>query len=281
MEKGAYHPRIARPYSSDPADSPGTNPEDEAESVRNEKTEILIESAGQLHHLKEHLEEISRVVRPHPNNFSAFGHEIRNVFIIACTEVEAQWHGVMKANGYDGFDQRHGDDVGSTNDYVELLKPLKLDQYLVKFPYFPSIEPISPFEHWTREKPGPTQSLEWYAAYNKVKHDREKHFEQAHLKHAFHAAAAYFVMLCAQHGWELAARPKLAATRFFQLKKAPTWDEDECYTPDETTDGGRVFDKVKKLFAKTNPIESRPPLIIERKIVEQKQANLVPEVLFQ
>jgi len=265
LEEGVYYQRIARPYSNDHTDSPGWNPEDEEKSNQYEKTKTLAESAGQLHHLKEHLEEICRVIYPcGENNLRAYGHEIRNVLIVACTEVEAQWQGILKANGY-----KFEKDFASTHDYVELLVPLRLNRYSVRFPYFPAIEPIAPFEGW--KKATPTGSLEWYAAYNKAKHDRELNFNQAQLRHALAAAAAYFVMLCAQHGWEIAARPREASTRFFCLKDKPSWEKEHCYTP-ITRGRERVFNKCKRLFPKANAVEERSPLILAEK--PDRQPNL-------
>jgi hypothetical protein len=228
----------------------------------------LAESAGQLHHLKEHLEEICKVVHPSDKNYNAYGHEIRSVFIVACTEVEAQWYGVLKAHGHPFPQDGSGEDRASTNDYVKLLEPLKLDQYSVRFPYFPNMEIMTPFEKW--DQSAATKTLDWYAAYNRSKHNREKHFSDATLYYAFKAAAAYFVMLCAEHGWELLVPDKEAATKFFHLIKKPAWDEAHCYEP-KIEGNRRVFDKCKNLLS--GAIEDRNPLIIE-----EHHTKLIPEI---
>jgi len=268
LEKGEYYRRAARPYRNKPDDSPGRNPEDEERAQRLDRTKILAESAGQLHHLKEHLEEICKVVYPCDRNYNAYGHEIRSVFIVACTEVEAQWYGVLKAHGHP-FPQDGGEDRGSTNDYVKLLEPLRLDQYSVRFPYFPDMEIMKPFENWDRS--GATKTLDWYAAYNRSKHNREKHFADATLYYAFKAAAAYFVMLCAEHGWELLVPDKKAATKFFHLINKPTWEEAHCYEP-KIEGNRRVFDKCKNLLSGAIEIRN-PPLIIE-----EHHTKLIPEI---
>jgi hypothetical protein len=73
--------------------------------------------------------------------------------------------GILKDNKY-----RSDDHYGhiSTKDYVKLLAPMKLDEYVVNLNYYPWLEPISPFASWSQ--PGTTQSLVWYHAYNQVKH---------------------------------------------------------------------------------------------------------------
>lgn len=146
LEEGMYCRRIARPYNTDPRKSLGWNPEDEEKSSRHDKSQIVAENAGQLHHLKEHLEQIARVIYPCKKNEDAFGHEIRNVFIVACTEVEAQWRGVLKANGFEfRRNKSTGEEVADRSEYKALVEPLRLDQYRVRFPYFPSFKELSPF----------------------------------------------------------------------------------------------------------------------------------------
>jgi hypothetical protein len=245
LEEGMYCRRIARPYNTDPRKSLGWNPEDEEKSSRHDKSQIVAENAGQLHHLKEHLEQIARVIYPCKKNEDAFGHEIRNVFIVACTEVEAQWRGVLKANGFEfRRNKSTGEEVADRSEYKALVEPLRLDQYRVRFPYFPSFKELSPFRDWKS-----TGTLDWYDAYNGVKHDREQNFGQGTLVNALTAAAAYFIMLCAQHGREIAAKPEEARTKFFCLAEWPDWEEDYCYKP-KTEGGERVFHTCKTLFAK-------------------------------
>lgn len=95
LAAGEYYPRMARPSTSiDPDASPGHNPM--TDSLRNERTT----STGHLHALIQRLEQIATVVQPIGPNLQAYGHEICDVLILACTEVEAQWKGIMKANGY-------------------------------------------------------------------------------------------------------------------------------------------------------------------------------------
>jgi hypothetical protein len=240
LAAGVYFPRIARPYSSQPSDSPGWNPVDSDRWRQHGKTDLLAISEGQLHYLKEHFEDICKVVYPCEKNYAAFGHEIRNVLILACTEVEAQWKGILDANGFDFEGQ-----TPCTEHYVQLLQLLKLDKYSVKFPYFPRMPEIRPFVAWNPSKP--TNSLHWYRAYNKVKHDREENFQEACLKYAFEAATACFVLLCAQHGWALAKRDSEAVTKFFYLKDKPVWDVQSCYTP-SVAGGERTFATCQKYF---------------------------------
>jgi hypothetical protein len=232
LSEGEYYPRMARPWKGDAgADSPGWNPEDRERAKQHAKSAELSNSEAQLHYLKEHLERICQVTYPCEENYSAFGHEIRNVLILACTEVEGQWKSILVANGKNKS-RRY-----NTHTYVKLLPAMRLDQYSVKFPYYPKLKEICPFKEWADYDPadpkslGPTECLTWYAAYNNVKHDREENFKQATLLCAFQAITAFFVMMCAQHGWAFVQREAEAETKFFFLKTRPAWEEEYQYKP--------------------------------------------------
>ena len=253
LAPGIYYPRVARPYSLNHKDSPGWNPIDSEKARQHTKTDLLAISEGQLHYLKEHLEQVCKVVYPCKQNYKAFGHEIRNVLIIACTEVEAQCRGILEANGFDFKGKRP-----NTTHYVKLLELLRLDKYSVTFPYFPRMPEIRPFANWHVN--AATKSLDWYDAYNKVKHDREAHFQEACLEYAFKAATACFVLLCAQHGWALAKRDSEAVTKFFYLKDKPVWEAQQCYTP-SISGSVKSFKKCTKYFS--GSIHNHAPLIVE------------------
>jgi hypothetical protein len=188
---GEYYRRMARP-SSTRQGSPVDNP-DKSDVVR----QALAEGMGQLRALIEQLEHICRIVHPIEENLKAFGHEIRNV-LIACTEAEAQWKNILKANGVKEEDRT------KTNHYVKLLKPMKLNEYEVELTHYPWLDPVKPFKDWCARCP--SQSLEWWEAYNLVKRNREERFREATLKRAIDAVSGCFVMLCAQYGWEVDSR---------------------------------------------------------------------------
>ena len=204
---GQYYPRIARPIIAHPHESPGMSP--------NIDNSLVQTSRGQLVALREQLERIFRTVHPIQQNFEAFGHDIRNLLILAATEVEAHWKGVLRANSAKGE---------STKDYVKLLPVMKLNAYTIELPLYPWLGPIRPFQSWS---PNPsTQSLSWYDAYNAVKHDREDHFRRASLANALQAVCAVAIMNYAQFGLYADNRN---VQQFFALKERPKWDPDEIY----------------------------------------------------
>jgi hypothetical protein len=214
LSPGEYYSGMARPVVGE---SLGRN-QDRSDAALH----IRASTTGQMHALIQQLEQICRIVQPVEANFQAFGHEIRNVLILACTEVEAQWKAILKT---------HGVAAENTKDYVKLASPMKLSDYTVEFPYYPWIPAVCPFENWHSGTKTPTKDLRWYDAYNNVKHDRESNFKQASLGHAFQALSGFFVMLCAQYGWDFALAGDAAARAFCRLKGHPRWSCAEYYVP--------------------------------------------------
>jgi hypothetical protein len=217
---GTYFPRMARP-SGIKEESPGRNPD-----ISDEFRYYRARSTGQLHAFIEGLDQICRVIHPDEANLRCYGHATRNILILACTEVEAHWKTILGANGYKSAKPNSRLD---TNDYVHLLDAMRLNEYVVNLNYYPWLPMVTPFTHWRTDCP--TTSLPWYDAYNKVKHDREGHFDTATLECALTAVAGCFVMLCAQYGWDFALQDKAGERAFFQLIRAPNWPVGERYVP--------------------------------------------------
>ncbi len=119
------------------------------------------------------------------------------LLLTACTEVESQWAGILRAHRYEQQTCRK-QRTWSTNDYVKLFHPLQLNRWHIDFPGIPSNSMIAPFHGWDAERP--TQTLPWYSAYNETKHDRETKLEEATLKMAIEAVAAAGIMVAAQFG---------------------------------------------------------------------------------
>jgi hypothetical protein len=215
LQPGAYYPRMARV-----ADQHAGN----AHAVHycpdhpNMKSELAI-MRGQLASLTSKLIEICRTVHPSDDTFHVYGHEIRNLLILACTEVEVHWRGVLEANGQSGR--------FNTNTYVTLQRAMRLGEYGVALPYYPWLSMVRPFSGWDAAKP--TESLPWYRAYNEVKHDREKSFASGTLINAINAVTACSVMLVAQFGEAEAFRAGHDLRSFFEIAERPNWKLSEAY----------------------------------------------------
>ena len=140
------------------------------------------------------LEELFENIEPTTSNASTYGHRIRDVLLLACMEVESSWSAVLKENGYQTSGGRF-----TTNDYVKLLQPMLLDAYELHLQSYTTYPAFTPYANWATASP--TQSLAWYDAYNKTKHDREDNLYYATLENAISAVGAAVVMFYTQFGY--------------------------------------------------------------------------------
>jgi hypothetical protein len=215
LKPGEFYRRMARPIDQHPDEAPGWSP-----STRHE-ADVMAIARMQLTALTRQLDRICQTVHPTPAIFAAFGHDIRNLLILACTEVESLWRGVLVANGVTR-------DRFSTNDYVKLCAAMRLDAYAVTFPSYPWLAPISPFAGWGNTGK-PSQELGWYDAYNAVKHNRETEFARGTLEQAFAAVTACAVMMVAQFGIANGLGQQSELRAFFSISATPSWPLSEVY----------------------------------------------------
>jgi hypothetical protein len=180
----------------------------------------LIASLEQVESLFESLAVVFRVAHPTLGNLDTYGSAIRNLIILACTEVEAQWKGVLDANNY----SKPGDRL-TTQDYCLLRPAMRLDEYKLELIRYPDLPGIAPFRGWFCSTS--TQSLPWYNAYNQVKHDREANFKDASLAHAIDAVAGCVVMLAAQFGERALRQYQLES--MFRFTNVPSWPPASWY----------------------------------------------------
>ncbi|WP_156918291.1 hypothetical protein [Bradyrhizobium sp. Cp5.3] len=215
LKPGEFFPRMARPTNEWSSAPIGFNPGVEGDLA------FIATARGQTKALTRQLDRICQTVHPSEGTLKTYGHDIRNLLILACTEVEMHWRGVLSANGYlrDRYD---------TRDYVNLRSAMKLDQYEVSFSNFPWLSPVGPFGGWGYNG-RPSQDLEWYDAYNAVKHDRENSFERATLAHCFAAVSACFVMMTAQFGSAAGFDGGIETGAFFEIVAVPAWALSEIY----------------------------------------------------
>jgi hypothetical protein len=132
LDPGRYYPRMARPSDHDVHESPGSCP------GANGDAHAIAMALGQLNVLARQLADICQTVHPAQETLDTYGHAIRNLLILACTEVEAHWRGILVANGIKKH--RH-----TTVDYVQLLGAMKLDEYSVDCSYYPWLGSRRPF----------------------------------------------------------------------------------------------------------------------------------------
>jgi hypothetical protein len=145
--------------------------------------------------LTQRLDELLLFVEPTAGTLPTHGHKARELLILACMEVESYWkHWMRKAEVH-----APQNDIFTTNQYIRLLAPLDLDEFEVTLPRYAEVPPVRPFHGWSR-LPSPTQTLPWYDAYNKTKHDRVANFSDASLWNCIQAVSANIVLFSVRFG---------------------------------------------------------------------------------
>lgn len=123
-----------------------------------------------------------------PNTFSFRTFEL---LLRTCTEIEANFKSIFRANIYSR--------VGNLNitDYVKIDATHFLSQYEVKMPYWHGERGRlrQPFKSWLNG----THVLDWYQAYNHAKHDRAKNLKEASFKNLVDAVSGLAVLIAAQY----------------------------------------------------------------------------------
>lgn len=219
MPLGSYWPRIWRGRYSENDPLSTYNPISARSIYRADFVQSIVATSS----LFSYLLEIFKHVEPATDNLSVFGHKIRELLILACTEVESAWRSVLEANSASNKRSYN------TTDYHRTKSPLRLDQWAVALNDYPNIGEFSPFSEWNKEHP--TKSLPWYDSYNATKHDREKNFSRANLKDLVCAMAALHIMQAAQWGPELFDPFHGNVVSPFFLTKWPDYGAADQYIP--------------------------------------------------
>jgi hypothetical protein len=120
---------------------------------------------------------------------------------------------------------------------------MRLDEWELSLISYPDYPPIRPFSGWSSS--AATKSLDWYDAYNAVKHDREANLRRATFGNVLKAAAASIAMGAAQFGWD-DWHPENDLARFrqrvFTLRPPQTWEPKDVYfVPEEGATWRRVM----------------------------------------
>lgn len=124
-------------------------------------------------------------------NKPAYSHRIYELLLRTCTEFENNCKGVLRDNGYN----KSRMDI---TDYFLINRASKLNEYTIRLNnWFPDPLEFKPFCDWSSPDYSP---LEWYRAYNDVKHNRTENFNKANLFNLVRAIGGLFVILHSQYG---------------------------------------------------------------------------------
>ncbi len=135
--------------------------------------------------LVQKLQEILLFVEPSRNCLQTYSHKIKELLILACTEIENSF----KTYNF-GKNER-------TTDYVKILNYIDLSKHKVSLIGYADEFKSCPFENWNNREP--TKSLPWYEAYTKIKHNSDENFHFATLKHCLNAVMANIVLFVVRY----------------------------------------------------------------------------------
>lgn len=184
---------------------------------------------NQLELLLDDLYDVFKVIAPCKENMVCFGHKIRNILILACTEIDSIMKKILVKNGIKS--QRN---FYTTNDYIKLNKPLHLNEYGLSLSRFEDLGDFNPFSNWNIQHP--TTLLSWYSDYNEVKHNRDTTFHLANLNNAIDSIMGLSIMIISQYGYRNDLWREKAG-KVIKVKAEPRWNIRELYIPrreDET-----------------------------------------------
>lgn len=139
--------------------------------------------------LQKEMEELFLYVAPAFKNLKTYSYHIHELLIRICIEIEANFKAIFAENHYSKQEKDY-----TIEDYWKINVSHRLSDYKVIMPAWEGKSNVfEPFAGWKT-----STTLPWYRAYNRSKHNRDKYFAEANLKHLMDAFCGLYVLLTAQ-----------------------------------------------------------------------------------
>lgn len=189
--------------------------------------------------IQQDLINLFQYVEPCDQNMKTVSFRIHELLMRTCIEVEANFTAILRENIY-----AKNPDKLTMDDYRLVNLTHRLSSYEIKLPIWKGSQNVfSSFKAWEKVKDG----LTWYQAYNKAKHDRHQHFEEATFENLIYAICGLIALLSSQfynedyspddksmsiggsysYGWE--AGWDIAIGGYFKVKFPKDWPEEQRY----------------------------------------------------
>ena len=182
-------------------------------------------------------------IEPVENNKDAYSLRYHQLYWSICAEIETNFRGILKANGYTRGDEKCWN---IRSDFFKTNSALRLNGYELKSHYYEiqnCIDASRPFSAWSSMSS--YTALAWYQEHNAVKHYRSQNFNNANLKNVVTALGGLYILLFSQFGDLVDLTTNEGATVFFvddepmffgvnnkmgyNLKQKPSFSESEKY----------------------------------------------------
>ena len=139
------------------------------------------------------LQRLFEFIEPSDQNLSTYSYRIHELFMRTCIEVEANFKAILRENIYTPSENKW-----TIRDYKKVDKTHHLSAYKIYVPIWDGNKSVfEPFKEWID-----SDSLSWYHAHNKSKHDRKNKFKEANLENLLKSVAGLLVLLSSQFGTE-------------------------------------------------------------------------------
>ncbi len=210
---GTYHPWVARPTKLNDKSifNPGAK----------DHVELLKTTWREHGMIAVDLESCFNVASPTEHNLKTFGAQFEKTIYFACVGVESLFNLILS-------ECTNITNKGRMSDFVKLKPKLRVSEYSLQLVHYPWMNSLAPFENWNPERP--SQSLQWFDAYNSLKHDKRQSQHKASMQNALNAAAAYYILSHTVFGKDMF--PGYVSTQFFfHFGQNPVWRVDELYLP--------------------------------------------------
>ena len=184
--------------------------------------------------LQQEMKNLFLFIEPGDNNLKTYSDQIYQLLVRICIEVESNFKAILKENIYSGQEKDW-----RMKDYRKIDNSHKLSDYQVTMPVWDGKKnTFQPFMGWKN-----SSKLEWYSAYNTVKHNRAERLKAANFENLMNAFCGLFVVLTAQfktqeystmpihvsaEGYNSYYEGRFGIGDMLQAKY-PEWAEDEKY----------------------------------------------------
>ena len=184
--------------------------------------------------LQQEIKNLFLYIEPGDDNLKTYSDQIEQLLVRICIELEANFKAIFKENIYSVQEKKW-----CMEDYRKIDRSHRLSDYQVVSPFWDGEKnTFQPFVGWKT-----SSSLNWYKAYNQVKHNRAEKLKEANFENLMNAFCGLFVVLTAQFKTqEYSTTPVLvyddAYNSYYEgsfgiggmlQPKFPEWTEDEKY----------------------------------------------------
>lgn len=134
--------------------------------------------------IEKDLEQLSRYIEFHKDNFKCFSIELARILLASASEVDVVCKQICK-------NIKNNSRARSIDKYQEIIteKYPDLNSFSVEIPRYGLT--LNPWSNWKT----PNNSPDWWKAYNNVKHQRHNRYNQANLMNTLNSVAALFTIV--------------------------------------------------------------------------------------